>query len=161
MQSDKPLSDKLILLDTFVKEYWGKKDKRLQRILKVMDQVEFWVPDDDEDIDEEISEIGVALADASEETIESAIGSLITALAYMSSSKSLRILAWLEDAHPDLFRSFLLRLDDHTMPKAAKLSSKRMKVIQSLNLMGKVFHPNRSQRIVAWLREQGLGNDSN
>jgi hypothetical protein len=160
LKTDIPLSEKLILMDTFVKEFWGKRDKRLQRILKVMDGVEHWVPEGDEDMDDLIAEVGSALSLAEPAAIEASLDVLITALAYMSASKAMRIMTWLEETHPALFREMLERLEDHDQPKAARLSGRRMKVLQSLNLMGRVFNPKRSQRIVAWLRAQSLGNDA-
>lgn len=146
------ITDRLILLDTYVQDYWTKKDKRLSRILRVMDNVEFWVMEDEEEFARGINELGRYLTDATPEALEDGGELLITVLAYMSSSKAMRLLNWLEDAHPDVFQKYLKLLSEHDRPKAAKLLGSRLRVLQSLDLISKVFNQQRSQRIAQWLR---------
>lgn len=146
------VTDRLILLDTYVADFWAKKDKRLSRIFKVMDNVEYWVMEDEEDFAKGINELGRYLTDASKDSLEEGGELLITILAYMSSSKAMRLLNWLENAHPEVFQKYLKMISDHERPKAAKLLGSRLRILQSLDLISKVFNQQRSQRIAQWLR---------
>lgn len=146
------INDRLILLDTYVGEFWNKKDRRLSRMLNVMDNVEFWVMEDDEDFSKKIGELGRYLTDAEPEMIEEGGDLLISVMAYMSASKSIRLLNWLELNHPEVFQKILLMTSSHKMPKAAKLLGSRLRVLQRLDLISKVFNQQRSQKITQWLK---------
>ena len=156
---DQEKIDRLTLLDSFVNEFWAKKDRRLSRVLKVMDSVETWVFDDKEDFARSVNEMAGSLSTAGEEKIKESVESLITVMAYMSSSKSLRLLGWLEENYPEVFKKMLEALPGHPKAKAARLLSTRVRVMSNLNLMGKVFNPSRSQKITQWLRS-GLSNEA-
>lgn len=146
--------DHLILLDTYVQEFWEKKDKRLSRILKIMDNVEYWVFDDEEQFTQGLNRIGryISSDDINPKKIEEVLEDLVTVMAYSSSSKALRILNWLEEHYPELFQKMMGGLDHHDRPKAAQLTGARLKVFKNLDLMGKIFSPNRSQKITSWLK---------
>lgn len=147
-------NERLTLLDTYIKEYWQKKDKRLARILKIMDNVEHWVYDDEEDFSTMSSKLGVFISNCTGAEIEKIIDHLIMVMAYISSSKALRFLNWLEEFHPEVFEKYLQRLPLHSRPKTARLMSTRIRVLNGLNVMGKIFSQERSQRINNWLRTQ-------
>jgi hypothetical protein len=147
-------NDNLILLDTFVKEFWEKKDKRLSRVLSAMDNVEFWVFEEEEGFAQGVNRIGRYMSEASPEKIEQVIDNLVVLMAYMSSSKSMRMLNWIEENHPQIFQKMMARLPQHFKPKAAGLLGARMRVMNNLELMGRVFNPQRSQRISAWLKSE-------
>ena len=147
-------AETLTLLDTYIKEYWQKKDKRLARILKIMDNVEFWVFEDEEDFSSAVSKLGFFISEASPPQIEKVADHLITIMAYMSSSKALRLLNWLEENHPEVFEKYLQKLPAHSRPRAARLLGSRMRVLNGLNLMGRIFSQERSNRINSWLRSQ-------
>lgn len=148
------LNDHLILLDTYVQDYWTKRDRRLSRILRVMDNVEYWVLEDEEDFAQGINRLGRHMSMAEPEQLEKVSDQLVIVLAYMSSSKAIRLINWLEEHHPDVFQRLVHRLPSHERSKAAKLLSTRLRVLQSLDLISKVFNPQRSHRIQSWLRTQ-------
>jgi hypothetical protein len=147
-------TSELILLDTYVQEHWTRKDRRLARILRVMDNVEGWVFEDEEDFPKMVNKMGRALSSVGSEEIQRGIKLLVVILAYMSSSKALRLLNWLEETHPKVFQAMVESLPGHERPRAARLFQTRLRVMNNLDLMGKVFNPNRSQRITTWLKAQ-------
>lgn len=146
----------LILLDTYIRDHWKKKDARLYRTLRLMDNVEFWVLDEDEEFSDKISGLGNLLSNAKQDQIESCIGSLITVIAYTSSSKAIRIVNWIEEEYPDLFQKMMSSVHSHPYPKSAKLFLTRLKTLKNLDLISRIFNPDRSQRINSWLKTLSL-----
>lgn len=151
MQEKQDLEKRLIFLDTYIKDYWNKKSKRLGRILHTMDQVEYWVMEDEEEFVKGINRLGRKIELAKEERIDMVLDQIVTVIAYMSSSKAIRLINWLEDNHPEILQKIIFRLPKHEKIKAAKLLSTRLKVLQNLELMSKVFGPDKSNRIKIWL----------
>lgn len=144
----------LSLKKRMVQEYWQKTDKRMAKILSVMENVEHWVVDDISSCKDKISDFGQKLETAKRDVLSNNAEKLIHLMGYMSSSKSIRVMNWLDEMHPGLSVHFTMeakRLSPSL--KTAALMMDRLSTIKSLSLIGKVFAPNRAKLINELLKE--------
>lgn len=145
----------LNLKRSIVTDFWKKTDPRMSKILSIMENVEHWVADDSEAVNNAICEMGKKLNGTSKKTLASITEELVFMMAYMGSSKFFRLLKWMDETHPGLSVHYIMEaknLQEEWAP--AKLMVDRVQTVNSLQLMGKVFAPSRTRLIDRLLKDE-------
>ena len=94
--------NRLNLAKGAVNFHWKSIDPRMQKILTMMEAVEPWVVDDVEDVTNELLEFGKNIGKAKNTQLSEYSSDITTVMAYIFSSRSLRLLNWLDENYPGL-----------------------------------------------------------
>ena len=144
----------LNLKKSVVSEYWKKNSSRMARAISVMEGVENWIQDEDQDVSKKINDLSRALAKASDIGITMNIDKLLFVMAYMSSGKAIRIMNWFdENFKKDLSIDFVFRAKDGIEDPVNSLLIDRLQTVKSLNLISSIFSKARTNKIDRILKE--------
>lgn len=131
-----------------VHAFWHDYDKRtLYRIVTSMEGIESWAADDDPQVEEALMRLGACLDDISDfEVLDEAV--LIKVLANTRSSRALRLMQFLDVLKPGTASKLLIYAEEQTKDathknKYADLFLKRNLAFERLQLLGRVFAPER------------------
>jgi intracellular multiplication protein IcmW len=131
-----------------VHQFWHDYDRRtLYRIVTSMEAIEDWAADDEPKIDKAFSQLGVQLENVSDfEIKEEAL--VIKILANTRSTRALRLMQFLDIVKPGTASKLLIYAEEHTkdkdqVDKYADLFLKRNLAFERLQLLGRVFAPER------------------
>lgn len=131
-----------------VHAFWHDYDKRtLYRIVTSMEGIESWAADTDPKVEEALMRLGSYLDDISDfEIINEAV--LIKVLANTRSSRALRLMQFLDVLKPGTASKLLIYAEEQTKDAAHKnkyadLFLKRNLAFERLQLLGRVFAPER------------------
>ena len=144
----------LNLKKSIVTEYWKKADPRMARILSVMENVEHWTVDDTQSVADAISDLAKKMDKSSKETLAKLSEELLYVMGYISSSKALRMVKWMDESHPGLSVHYIMEARQMQEWPPARLLLDRLQTIKSLSLMGKVFAASRTKLIAALLKDE-------
>lgn len=144
----------LNLKKSVVSEYWKRNSSRMARAISVMESVENWIQDEDEDVSKKINELSRALGKASDVGITLNIDKLLFVMAYMSSGKAIRIMNWFdENFKKDLSLDFVYQAKDGIDDPVKSLLIDRLQTVKSLNLISSIFSQARTKKIDRILKE--------
>lgn len=146
----------LSLKKSIVNEYWKKQDSRLSRIFTVMENVEHWTVDEVESVSRALEDLAIKINKASKAKIGDISEEMIQLMAYISSSKSSRILNWMDETHPGISVHYVMKSKELENWPEAEILIDRLQTIKSLSLMSKVFTPSRTRIISELLKEEKL-----
>lgn len=150
----------LNLRKSIVNEFWKSRSPRMGMILQWMEGMEDWGMDEDQGFSEALLLLVPQMERASREAMIQNAEPLTQVMAYMSSSRALRLMEWFDEHFPqglsvELVESAQQRQEDPT----AHLMLDRLRALQSLSLLGQVFSPARTRFITSLLREASDGLD--
>lgn len=144
----------LSLKKRMVEEYWQKTDRRMSKILNVMNNVEHWTKDDESAIKDKLSDFGGKLETAKRDVLSNIAEKLIHTMGYISAAKALRIMNWLDETHPGMSVHYTMEAKRlATDLPTANIMIERLSTIRSLSLISKVFAPNRAKLINELLKD--------
>ncbi len=153
------MSEKLNLNKSAVDFYWKNTDPRMLKILHVMESVELWVVDDVESISKELIVFGKKLSNTKTAKLAKRADEITTIMTYIFSSKSLRMLNWLDDHFPGLSFQYIMEAKQKEEKwEAGKLLLDRLRTIKSLDLLGLIFTTMRT-RLISGLIEEDSDDD--
>lgn len=141
----------LNLRKSLVERFWNSQDPRLARILRWMDSTEDWMLDERPDVMQALSSLGHSMSSASPDTIASRFDPLLDILAFMSSSRALRVIEWLDRAHNGALSVRLVQRAMQRDDERAKILIERLQAMRSLSLLGQIFSPKRISRAIELL----------
>jgi len=145
----------LNLRHNIVADYWKSKDPRLQIILEWMEGMEEWRLDDDKDFSTALMELQPKLESASREGMVDNSGRLLEVMAYMSASRAMRLMEWMDkNYNKGLSVEFVGKAQGQSETPSNQLMLDRLRALQSLALLGKVFVQARVLMITKLLAEQ-------
>ncbi len=147
------MSEKLNLNKSAVDFYWKTQDKRMFKILSMMENVEPWIVDDVESIAKELVNFGRKISQAKTGQLSQHSEELTTVMTYIFSGKALRLLNWLDDNYPGLSFHYVMEARQREDWEAGRLLLDRLKTIKNLSLLGMIFTPMRSRLISGLLEE--------
>ena len=131
-----------------VHTFWHDYDKRtLYRIVTSMEGIELWAADTDPKVEESLLKLGNMLDNISDfEITDEAV--LIKVLANMHSGRALRLMQFLDVLKPGTASKLLIYAEEQTKDPAhknkyAELFLKRNLSFERLQLLGRVFAPER------------------
>ncbi|MAZ44741.1 MAG: phosphoesterase [Legionellales bacterium] len=139
--------------------FWCEYDRRtLYRIVTSMEQVENWTLDDITEIDQALSVLGDTL-DAHPEAEVEDMDNLIKILANVFSARALRIMQYLDSVKPGTASKILMHAEEVTKDEAnanpfARLFLKRNLVFERLQLLARVFAPERVNLVIRALEKE-------
>jgi hypothetical protein len=138
--------------------FWQTMAKSAPFIVASMDGVENWVIDHDAEIDGEVIEFGKNLPDAIPAVLQSGhkeafINDFMVALAYLRSSRALRLVKWAETAFPE--PNFMETVDRLYADKGAeeidriafKIMMDRLRFMWKTHLLQTIFSPERIEAV--------------
>tara|TARA_Y100000815_G_C13112252_1_gene413557 strand:+ start:188 stop:643 length:456 start_codon:yes stop_codon:yes gene_type:complete len=130
-----------------VHAFWYEYDRRtLYRIIASMEGVEDWVSDSDPRIDNGLKELGAILEHSNHIRIDDE-ALLVKLLSNLNAGRALRLMQFLDTHHPDTASKLLGYAEEHSKNKSknryADLFLKRNLVFERLQLLGRVFAPER------------------
>ncbi len=144
-----------------VHAFWHDYDRRtLYRIVTSMEGIEEWASDDVPQINDALNQLGQALDEAQDFdlTTEDAV---IKILANTRSSRSLRIMQFLDVLKPGTASKLLIFAEENTKEAAnknkyAELFLKRNLAFERLQLLGRVFAPERINLVLKALENSDV-----
>lgn len=144
----------LNLKKSVVSEYWKKNSSRMARAISIMETVENWIQDEDEDVSKKINELSRALVKSSDIGITLNIDRLLFVMAYMSSGKAIRIMNWFdENFKKDLSLDFVYHAKEGLDDPVKSLLIDRLQTVKSLNLISSIFSQARTKKIDRILKD--------
>ena len=144
----------LNLRKSIVNEFWKSRSPRMGMILQWMEGMEDWGMDEDQGFSEALLLLVPQMERAERDAMVENAEPLTQVMAYMSSSRALRLMEWFDEHFPQGLSVELVEMaqqkpDDPT----AHLLLDRLRALQSLSLLGQVFSPARTRFITNLLRE--------
>lgn len=145
-----------------IHQFWHDYDRRtLYRIVTSLEGIESWAADTDPDVDSILKQLGNALdtIDDFEITDEAAI---VKILANIHSSRALRLMQFLDVMKPGSASKLLIHAeentkDDQPKDKYCELFLKRNLTFERLQLLARVFAPERINLVLKAL--EGAGHE--
>lgn len=138
-----------------VREYWQKTSPNLAKIMQVMENVEHWLVDESGAFQYVLKGLVERLRVAEKRVLvqDRFVDGMTYLLAYCSTSRALRLMAWLDLRNPDLSVTYTSRMKGMagTAP-TAQLMVDRLQAVESIDMMQSVFSPQRSRMIIGLLR---------
>lgn len=136
--------------------FWDSYDRRtLYRIIVSLSKVESWALDQESDIEPAILELGNAIDMATSINLDSHKDKLIRILANTHAERAMRILQALDIAKPGTASQLLMRAEETSensnpskVDPYAKLFLRRNLVFERLQLLARVFSPQRISLIL-------------
>lgn len=153
------MTEKLNLNKSSVDFYWKTKDPRMLKILNMMESVEPWVVDDVESVAKELVNFGKILSNVKTGQLSRHSDEVTLLMTYIFSSKSLRLLNWLDDNYPGLSFHYVMEARQREDWEAGKLLLDRLKTIKTLSLLGLIFTPMRTRLISGLLDDDDDDDD--
>lgn len=146
------MADKLNLNRNTVNFYWKTQDKRMSKILSMMEDVEHWVVDDSsDDVAKELISFGKKLSSITSTGLSKKSDDITTVMTYILSSKSLRLLNWIDDSFPGVPFHYIMEAKSRDNWEPGKLLLDRLITIRTLSLLGLIFAPMRTKLISSLL----------
>lgn len=147
------------LRESVVESYWKSKGERFYKLIKWMEAMEGWTLDGEEEIKDILfGEFERAILDTQPENIIKNSSKFIESTQYMTIGRAIRIAQWInenfdEDVLNDLIQTSLEN-------EALELFSERLKVLDNLNLLTKLFTPARIKEIKSLIQEMNFSENS-
>ena len=138
--------NELNLLKGVVENYWKNKDRQLSNILSKMEKSESWIVDDAESVSRSLIELGKSISNSSNANLIKYSHEITFVIAYIYSSKAIRLLNWFDENFPGLVLNYLTEAY-RSKGAPGKLLIERLKTLKTLSLLGEIFHPKRSDYI--------------
>ena len=149
-----------------VHAFWDSYDRRtLYRVIVAIERVEHWVLDSDEAIDSALIRLGEVMDQAGGEFELNQESAFIRVLATVRASRALRLLQALDVAKPGSASQLLMHAEGSndeggTEPKKkdpfAKLFLRRNLIFERLQLLSRVFAPQRVSLILKALEQSAV-----
>lgn len=144
-----------------VHAFWDNYDRRtLYRVIVALEQVEHWVLDTQPNIEKAVIRLGEALDQAKNFTITDEL-KIIRLLANLHAGRALRILQSLDVAKPGTASQLLMFAEEKSQDTDkskgepnAKLFLRRNLVFERLQLLSRVFSPQRISIVLKALEQQ-------
>lgn len=152
------MSEKLNLNKNAVDFYWKAQDPRMLKILSMMESVEPWVVDDVESVARELVDFGKKISQAKTTQLSKTSEEITIVMTYIFSSKSMRLLNWLDENFPGLSFHYVMEARHREDWEPGKLLLDRLKTIKTLSLLGLIFSPMRT-RLISGLLDEDTDND--
>lgn len=153
------MSDKLNLTQSSVNFHWKNKDVRMLKILHLMEGVEPWILDEVDSVGKELALFGKKLNRAKTNQLSKHSEEITVIMTYIFSSKSMRLLNWLDENFPGLSFHYVMEARHREEWEPGKLLLDRLKTIKSLQLMNLIFAPMRTRLITGLLDDEDDDED--
>lgn len=141
-----------------VHAFWHEYDKRtLYRIVTSMEGIESWAADQDPAVEDALLRLGACLDDVQDFELNDE-ASVVKLLANIRSGRALRLMQFLDVLKPGFASKLLIYAEENTKDnrkdKYAELFLKRNLAFERLQLLGRVFAPERINLILKALESQ-------
>lgn len=157
MSANRNAQNSVNLRKSVVNDFWKKRDERIARILGFMENVEDWMVDDQEAVIAALSGLAQRIDQSNGKALATHPDALLNIMAYMSSSRAMRLLEWLDTRfHNELALQLVERATSRETDARAQLLLERLQTLRSLALLGRIFSPSRT-RLVSELLRRGEG----
>lgn len=141
------------LRTSVVQEFWKNRDERIARILGHMENVEDWQVDDQDKVIGALTRLAQRIDHSNGKTLSNRTDALLNIMAYMKSSRAMRLLEWLDSRfHNELALQLVERATSRDDDPRALLLLERLQTLRSLALLGRVFSPSRTRLVSELLR---------
>lgn len=150
--------EKLNLGKSNVDFYWKNKDPRMLKILTKMEQVEPWIVDNVPEVARQLVNFGKKIATIDSQKLSRHHEEITVIMTYIFSSKSMRLLNWLDDNFPGLSFHYVMEARQRENWEPGKLLLDRLKTISTLSLLNQIFAPMRT-RLIGGLLEDDENDD--
>lgn len=147
------MTEPLNLRKSLVERFWNNHDPRLARILRWMDSTEDWMLDERPDVMQALTSLGQKMSKTEPDALADRFDPLLDILAYMSSSRALRILEWLDRAHAGALSLRLVQKAMERPDARAQILIDRLQALRSLSLLGQIFSQQRMGRAIELLEK--------
>ncbi len=148
--------ENISLKQSILEKYWSQKDPLLAQILNQMERVETWTVND-QHVNEALHKLIPKLSNAGKKELLEQGDNFINLMAYLSSSKAIRLLAWFEERFPQsggLSADLLYRAKEIKRDDKSQILVERLQVLKSMHVLSQVFSKSRIQLINALLKQQ-------
>lgn len=154
------MNDKLNLNKTAVDFHWKTTDKRMLKIMTMMEAVEPWIVDDVESVARELVNFGKKISIGKNGYLSRHSDEITFVMTYIFSGKALRMLNWIDDNFPGLSFHYVMEARQREDWESGRLLLDRLKTIKTLSLLQQIFAPMRT-RLISGLLEEDDDEDDN
>ena len=147
------MAEPLNLRKSLIERFWNEQDPRMARILRWMDNTEKWMLDERPDVLQALTALSQSMSKSSPAALADRFDPLLDVLAYMSSSRALRIIEWMDRNYAG---GLSLRLVERALERPderAQLLIDRLQTLRSLSVLGKIFAESRIKRAIHILKQ--------
>lgn len=145
-----------------VHDFWDNYDRKtLYRVIVALEQVEHWILDSDPTVERAIIQLGETLDQAQDIAVNQNEAQVIRVLATLHAGRALRILQSLDQAKPGTASQLLMYAEEASQDTDekkgdpfAKLFLRRNLVFERLQLLSRVFSPQRIAIVLKALEQQ-------
>ena len=143
---------------SLVNEYWKQKDISIFHALKKLEEAEYWVADDDKDVEQALQEFITLFEKRDREFIKTKVPEILDVMAYLSISKVLRWLNHIDEKFDDTFSLHFIEVAVQEVRKnkedyRKKIMLDRLRIIRTLDRLNKIYNPDRLNRINQMLQD--------
>jgi len=143
---------------SLVNEYWKQKDISICHALKKLEEAEYWVADDDKDVEQALQEFITLFEKRDREFIKTKVPEILDVMAYLSISKVLRWLNRIDEKFDDTFSLHFIEVAVQEVRKnkedyRKKIMLDRLRIIRTLDRLNKIYNPDRLNRINQMLQD--------
>ena len=142
--------DALNLRKKVVGRFGEDRNAQFSAILQKMDACESWTLDENPDVLKAIDGMVKVLNDqnVSEDTIKEELENFMLVMAYMQSSKSLRLVAWFDEKYKGKLSEYIIKYSiDHISDPYSSLFYERLSIVKQLRLMKEIYSPDRIEKV--------------
>ena len=144
----------LNLRHSVVADFWSNRDPHMGLILKWRDDMEDWGLDEDPSFSEALYDLVSVMERAARPSMIVNMDPLLHVMAYMSSSRAIRMLEWFDERYQQgLSIDLIERARQQPNNPRHQILLDRLRALQSMSLLSKVFTPPRTRFIADLLRE--------
>jgi len=150
----------LSLRDAPIRMWWQRRDPGMDRLLQQMDGVETWPVDGHLEVAEALYKLTLKInQDAI--NLDAHLDDILDLLAYLSSSRALRVVAFVDEQHNNAMR-FLQRAGERVASSVSRQNGvdaggqmmvDRLRVLERAALLGRLFAPERLSAVREMLRD--------
>lgn len=149
----------LSLKKSVIQQFWVQQDGRVANIMDMMESMEkAWIVDDDADVAMALEKLSERLNQISPKKLVRHEQQLVLLLSYMSTSRCMRILRWLDDSGKGQRDQTFTKLMEYAQQSQddmveSEVLLNRLRTLKSVAILGQVFTANRSRSLTRILQE--------
>ncbi len=137
----------LDLRRSLVESFWAERDEKAGAVLAMMERYETWRMDDHKLVADAMIGLGLAFERADKTVVVLAMNEIIKLAAYLSASRALRLMEWLDERCPGAVDEALKRQTLEEPGSGVPILAGRLHTLDSLRVLNRVFAPARLKAV--------------
>jgi hypothetical protein len=159
-RATRPAHSGLNLRKSAVLRHWQSRSPRMSRVVHLMDTMEDWVMDEKKEIEQSLHRMGNRVEKASPNQLLKKSEPLLRLMAYMSSSRTMMMMNWMDEQFQGKVGFRLLDLAQQTQDDpTSRLMLERIRTLHSMSMLPEIFSPMRMRFVLSLLEDTEENDD--